>query len=138
MPILCDSAEQVLKREIFMEDRYSERVPVECSVVFAGDSIIGEGRVVDVSLPGCLMESPESAKVGDYVRLKLFLPDCQPAVSVPLAVVRWAKGGRLGIEFIRSSKEDQIRLKRFVCRRRQRASVSEWEAGVEILSAIGD
>jgi len=121
-----------------MEDRYSRRVPVECSVVFAGETIIGEGRVIDVSLPGCLMESPESARPGDYVRLKLFLPDRQPAISIPLAVVRWAKGNRLGVEFIRSSEEDGNRLQCFVQRHRQATPVSEWDGGVEILSAAGD
>ena len=121
-----------------MESRYSARVPVECSVVFAGEAVIGEGRVIDVSLPGCLMESPESVKPGDYVQLKLFLPDQQPVISVPLAVVRWADGNRVGVEFIRSSEDDQIRLTRFVQRHRQGASMPKWDGGVEILSAAGD
>ena len=51
-----------------MEDRYSKRVPVECSAAFAGESIIGEGPVIDVSLPGCLMEISESARPGDYLQ----------------------------------------------------------------------
>jgi hypothetical protein len=121
-----------------MEDRYSTRVPVECTAVFAGEAIIGEGRVIDVSLPGCLLESPEYARPGDCLRLKLFLPDRRPAISVSLAVVRWVKGNRLGIEFIRSSEEDGLRLKRFVQRHRRGVSASEWEGGVEILSATGD
>jgi len=121
-----------------MESRYSARVPVECSVVFAGEALIGEGRVVDVSLPGCLMESPEAVKPGDYVQLKLFLPDQEPAIRVPLAVVRWAQGSRVGVEFIRSSEDDQIRLTRFVRRHRRRASALKWEGGIEILSAAGD
>jgi c-di-GMP-binding flagellar brake protein YcgR len=61
------------------------------------------------------------------IQLKLFLPDDQPAISVPLAVVRWAKDGRLGLEFIRSSEEDQVRLKRFVQRHEQEASILELE-----------
>ena len=121
-----------------MESRYSARVPVECSVVFAGETLIGEGRVIDVSLPGCLMESPEAVKPGDYVQLKLSLPDQQPAIRVTLAVVRWAAGSRIGVEFIRSSKDDQLRLTRFVQRHRRRASVHKWQGGIEILSAVGD
>jgi c-di-GMP-binding flagellar brake protein YcgR len=110
-----------------MEDRYSARVPVEGSAIFAGEAMVGQGRVIDISLPGCLLESPDSIRIGDYVRLKLFLPDDQPAVSVPLAVVRWAKDGRLGLEFIRSSEGDQVRLQQYVQRHRQEASISEWE-----------
>lgn len=121
-----------------MKDRYSKRIPVECSVVFSGETLIGEGRIIDVSLPGCLMESSESTRPGGYLRLKLSLPDGQPAISVPLAVVRWVKNNRLGIEFIRMSEEDGLRLKRFVQRHRGGVSISEWEGGVELLSAAGD
>jgi hypothetical protein len=121
-----------------MEDRYSSRVPIECAAVFAGESVIGEGRVLDLSLPGCLMESPEAAKPGDYVRLKLCLPDGQPAVDVPLAVVRWVKGNRLGVEFIRSSEEDTVRLTRFVRRHRRGTVAAKWKDGIEILAAAGD
>ena len=120
-----------------MQRRYSARVTVECSVVFAGQTAIGEGRVIDVSLPGCLLESSECPKPGDYVQLKLSPPDQQPAVRVQLAVVRWAKGHRVGVEFIRSSEDDQIRLTRFVKRHRRGGSAPKWEGGVEILSAAG-
>lgn len=121
-----------------MKDRYSARIPVECSIIFSAETMIGEGRVIDVSLPGCLMEISESTRPGGYLRLKLSLPDGQPAISVPLAVVRWVKSNRMGIEFIRTSEEDARRLTRFVQRHRHGVSASEWEGGVEILSAAGD
>jgi len=110
-----------------IQDRYSTRVLIEGSAIFASAAMVGEGRVIDLSLPGCLLESPNSIKVGDYVRLKLLFPDDQPAVSVPLAAVRWAKDGRLGLEFIRSSEEDQVRLQQVVQRHRQEDSILEWE-----------
>ncbi len=121
-----------------MEERYSVRVPTDCSVVFAGEVLIGEGRIIDVSLPGCLMESLDSPKPGDYIQLKLFLPDQQPAIRVFLAVVRWTEGNRSGVEFIRSSEADQTRLTRFVQRRRRRVPALKWEEGIEILSVAGE
>ena len=121
-----------------MKSRYSDRVPVECSVVFSGETTIGEGRMVDISLPGCLMESAETVKPGDYVQMKLSLPDQPAALSVPLAVVRWAEGNRIGVEFIRSSEEDQSRLTRFVQRHRRPATAVGWQGGIELLSAAGD
>lgn len=54
-----------------MKDRYSARIPVECSIIFSAETMIGEGRVIDVSLPGCLMEISESTRPGGYLRLKL-------------------------------------------------------------------
>jgi len=121
-----------------MKDRYSTRIPVEGSIIFAAETMIGQGRVIDVSLPGCLVEISESARPGGYLRLKLSLPDGQPAISVPLAVVRWVKNNRIGLEFIRTSEKDAKRLKRFVKRHQKGTVDSEWEGGFEILAAVGE
>lgn len=123
-----------------MNHRYSERIPVECGAVFSGENMCGEGRVIDVSLPGCLMESPELVKVGDYMRLRLFLPDQAAPLNVPLAVVRRVDGSFIGLEFIRSSDEDQARLTRYVRRSFTvpRKVISRWDHGIELMSATGD
>ena len=123
-----------------MNHRYSERIPVECGAVFLGENMCGEGRVIDVSLPGCLMESPELVKVGDYMRLRLFLPDQAAPLNVPLAVVRRVEGSFFGLEFIRSSSEDQARLTRYVRRSFTvpRKVISRWDQGIELMAAIGD
>lgn len=123
-----------------MNHRYSERIPVECGVVFSGENMCGEGRVIDVSLPGCLMESPELVKVGDYMRLRLFLPDQTAPLNVPLAVVRRVDGSFIGLEFIRSSDADQARLTRYVRRNFfvPRKVISRWDHGIELIAATGD
>lgn len=123
-----------------MNHRYSERIPVECGAVFSGENMCGEGRVIDVSLPGCLMESPELVKVGDYMRLRLFLPDQVAYLNVPLAVVRRVDGSFIGLEFIRSSDEDQARLTRYVRRSFTvpRKVISRWDPGIELMAATGD
>ena len=107
-----------------MQTRYSQRVAVECSVMFAGESALGEGRVLDLSLPGCLFESAVKMSPGEYVQLRLFLPDGQRPLQVPLAVVRWVQGFRVGLEFIRTSESEQRRLHIFVRRRFRLADIS--------------
>lgn len=121
-----------------MEDRYSSRVPVECPIIFAGETVMGEGRVIDVSSPGCLMESSQPVRSGDYLRLKLFLPDGRSAISIPLAVVRWVKNNQFGVEFIRTSEVDEFRIKRFVRLHQLRLSMPAGEDGTTMLSAVGD
>ena len=123
-----------------MNHRYSERIPVECGAVFSGENICGEGRVIDVSLPGCLMESPELVKLGDYIRLRLFLPDQSSPLNVPLAVVRRVDRSFIGLEFIRSSDEDQARLTRYVRRSFPvpGKAVGRWDQGIELMAAVGE
>jgi hypothetical protein len=51
-------------------------------------------------------------KRGDSVHLRVFIPDHHIPLNIPLAIVRWVEKNRVGLEFIRSSQEDQIRLTR--------------------------
>lgn len=99
-----------------MKNRYSQRVSVDCSVMFAGENVVAEGRILDLSLPGCLMESSKKMSAGVYIQLRLFLPDHQAPLHVALAAIRWAEGSKVGIEFIRTSKPEQHRLEQFVHR----------------------
>jgi PilZ domain len=122
-----------------MKTRYSQRVSAACSVIFCGDSGVGEGRILDVSLPGCLLESAARLKAGDYVQLRLFLPDLQSPLHVPLAAVRWVEGNRVGLEFIRTSHEERNRLEVFVRRRSRGAGrPAAWSEGIVVVGATGE
>jgi hypothetical protein len=122
-----------------MKSRYGSRIAVRGKVVVAGERSFCEARVVNMSVPGCLIKCVHGLKVGDYVELRLFLPDQPAPMKVPLAAVRWVNRARAGIEFIRSSPEDQQRLTRFVRKsepspRRER----KWKDVVTILGVSGD
>ena len=97
-----------------MQTRYSQRVGTDCSVIFSGGNGVGEGRIVNLSLPGCLLESTAQISSNDYIRLRLFMPDEQVPLEVNLAAVRWVDGSRIGLEFIRTSEDAQRRLERLV------------------------
>lgn len=103
-----------------MAARYGVRVSLECAVVYAGEVTVGEGWTRNVSLSGCQLEGAHlTMKRGDSVQLRVFIPDHQIPLNVPLAVVRWVEDNRMGLEFIRSSREDQTRLTRFVKQQKQ-------------------
>jgi hypothetical protein len=123
-----------------MVTRYGPRVAVSCNVILAGDQSFCEGRVLDVSLPGCLVECVHALRVGDYVQLRLFLPDQATPMNVPLAAVRWVDSARVGVEFIRSSEEDQVRLSAFVRRSAPSAKAisRKWKDVITLLGASGD
>jgi len=126
-----------------MVSRYGPRVPVVGQAVLAGSRVSCEGRVLDLSVPGCLIECSHRLHVGEYVRLRVSLPDGGAAMTVSLAAVRWVSGNRVGLEFIRSSDADQLRLNAFVRRHDPRAGLliartSRWKESVTLLGASGD
>ena len=97
-----------------MKMRYCERASTEFPVIFAGDSYVGEGIVLNVSVPGCEISSKKPVEPGAYLEMKVLVPDNGSSLWVGLAKVRWCSGHRFGVEFIRMPGEDQVRLGRLV------------------------
>ena len=94
--------------------RYCERVHAQFPVVFAGEAYVGEGTVLNVSVPGCAIHSRKPVQPGSYIEMRMLVPDATPPLRVGLAKVRWCEGWRFGVEFIQMPGEDQIRLGRLV------------------------
>lgn len=96
--------------------RYCERVSTQIPVIFAGEAYVGEGTVLNVSVPGCAVQSKKAVQPGSYLEMRMLVPDTSSPLSVSLAKVRWCDGRRFGVEFIRMPGEDQVRLGRLVKR----------------------
>ena len=97
-----------------MQPRYKPRIRLRFPVTFTSGTRIGEGQVLDLTLPGCLIESSAAIEDAQSLQLELFLPGLKLPVSVKLGVVRWTNGKRFGVEFIKMHKSQQRILKRFV------------------------
>lgn len=100
-----------------MKARYSERIQTKGRVIIAVGSHGNEGRVLNLTVPGCLLESPLCMNRGDSIRLELFLPGPH-SLSVELAVVRWINGFQFGVEFIRMEERDQRQLHQYMAQDR--------------------
>ena len=97
-----------------IEFRTSERMALQCSIVLATGVQTGEGRVLNVSKSGCLVEAPILIKAGDYLQMRLSLPDGGQSVCVSVAVVQWALGFRFGVEFLEVDEKHRTRLNHFL------------------------
>jgi PilZ domain-containing protein len=104
-----DSHQEPIKKA-----RSGERIAIQCSIVLANGIQVGDGRVLDMSGHGCLVESSVPVKVGDNIQVRLSLPEPEPSMRVPRAAVRWTQGFRFGVEFIGMEEKDRVRLNRFV------------------------
>jgi hypothetical protein len=100
-----------------IELRAAPRIEVSYAAVFVGDNVVGSATVTNLSVLGCAIETPEPMRCGDYLELRIMLPDEAPPVAIALAKVRWVGDRRAGLEFILVRREDQSRLRRLIgCR----------------------
>ena len=97
-----------------MKDRYRKRVPLNAWVIFSNDQHCGQGHVLDLTAPGCQIESTQEVGRGEYLQLRILLPGHTALFTVRLAAVRWTKGSRFGAEFIRMDKSEQQMLDAFM------------------------
>lgn len=96
-----------------MTPRYSDRKKTTCKVTLSSGSRVGEGLVVDMTVPGCQLETAFPLEPGQTVQLRIHLDPNRP-MRINLGVVRWATNGKAGIEFIRMASDDQVRLRFYV------------------------
>ncbi len=98
-----------------MDRRLAPRFRVHLPISFSGDSLTGEGIVVNLSLGGCAVESEQKVQRWKYLTLRIFLPDQGAPLVVDRAQVRSShKRQLLPLEFLDMQPEEQARLRRFV------------------------
>jgi hypothetical protein len=93
-----------------MKGRYKRRISLKAEVLFWNSELSGQGRVLDLTAPGCQIESSQRVMPGQYLELRILLPRRTSPLTVRLAAVRWAKGRRFGAEFIRMAESEQQTL----------------------------
>lgn len=89
------------------------KIVVECILSKNDEGLIGEGCVYDCSSSSPTLSQPEQLHPGDYVKLRLWLPDESVGVFVELAEVQWIKNHWINVEVLSISPEDQARLRCF-------------------------
>jgi hypothetical protein len=92
-----------------MKPRYYPRAVVNASAIFTGSGFTGEGQVLDLTVPGCLIQSRFSAKKGESLTLRLAFPKIGITFLVARAVVRWVEGSRFGVEFVEMDQKERVR-----------------------------
>lgn len=84
-----------------MSKRARPRVHVRVPVTFTGDQISGKGTMTNLAISGCEVESDAALPVKTHLCLHIHQPEGRLPVVVTLAIVRWVKQHRFGLEFIK-------------------------------------
>jgi hypothetical protein len=107
------------------DKREYTRVPAEFSLTFRGKQGDGKGRLVDLAIRGCAMETDEVVKRGEVLQVTLKMPNARPPVDIEAAVVRYSQGIRLGLEFLRMGEKSEKELREFVQERLDRHKATQ-------------
>lgn len=84
---------------------------VRCVVIDRTSLQPSDGTILEISVGGCRLETDPTLTVGTEITLQIDpSPDAGPIV-VEHAVVRWAYGRHMGIEFTKIRPEDTSRLR---------------------------
>ncbi|HEY7533762.1 MAG TPA: PilZ domain-containing protein, partial [Nitrospiraceae bacterium] len=73
--------------------------------------VVQASKVIDISREGCRIRCTETTPGAKYFRVEIHLAGTSDTLTIDLAVMRWARHGDIGIEFICLSPENQERLR---------------------------
>jgi CheY-like chemotaxis protein len=103
------------------ERRKYPRIPVQLHAALLRDGVAaGDGEIVDLSPAGCALRTLVPVEQGDYLALQITNPLSRRAqeACVPftcdLAVVRWVRQPKCGLEFILMTPENKDRLHQYI------------------------
>ena len=90
------------------------RVPTAIPVSFLSERAKGQGMIVNVSMRGCSMESPDRLQPGDILCLSGQEANGLPPITIEAAVVRCCLKQQAGLEFLRMQNGEQDKLRQVI------------------------
>ena len=91
--------------------RAMPRVRVNFRTRFSGSTgLEGMGRLLDLSLQGCRIESRDSLEPGVLLELRIYAPNMQRPLMIEEACVQWVSGQIFGLAFSQMTITEQHRL----------------------------
>jgi len=103
-----------LERSQWNHRRASARLVISKPIMLERTGRNEQGLLLNVSIPGCGVESPMSVSVGEYVSLRLFVFEEEAAIFVSRAIVRWVNHLRFGLEFLSWEDTERRRLTGYI------------------------
>jgi len=95
--------------------RQYERVSVTITAVLSGESVSGEGMVNDLSIAGCRLNTETQVSEGHILCLELQPSDTgKTPIVIEAAVVRSVHFSTVGVQFLRVSEKENVRLGRLM------------------------
>jgi hypothetical protein len=92
----------------------STKFTIDCVLANANRQLEADGCVLEHLEGGCKLSAPDHLKVGDFVKVQLWVEGEEPFINIRLAEVRRVYEHWIAVEIIQVSPNDRIRLKRVI------------------------
>ena len=70
-------------------------------VTFTSDQLSGSGTLKNLTISGAEIQSQADLPIGGSLSLHIQATGARPPIVIPVAVVRWKRNERFGLEFVR-------------------------------------
>lgn len=109
------------------------KIEIDCILSKDTETLTGDGCIYDLSSSSSpTTVQPERLHPGDYVKLRLWLPDESSCIFIELAEVHWVKHHWIKVDLLITSPENQARLRQFMASEDQ-SSLSSRRKSEQIL-----
>ncbi len=97
-----------------MEQRRERRVQVQYPISFEGNQGVSKGKLFNLSMGGCAIESGSYVQVGTTVTLRVYIPTHKEPIHIDRAGVTWSAGQDFGVEFADIDSKEKERLQKLI------------------------
>jgi PilZ domain len=103
-----------IKGKTRMEKREQPRFTSQFRSTISGGQGEGQGRTLDLSAGGCMIETDLAVVVGALFECRIYVPGLDWPLRIDEAQVRWVKGNTFGIQFVKVKPDEEEKLKQVI------------------------
>ena len=105
---------RMTKEKSPVEKRQQPRFTSQFRSAISGGQGEGQGRTLDLSTGGCMIETDLPVGVGASFECRIYVPGLDWPLRIDEAQVRWIKGNTFGVQFTKIQPDEERKLKQVI------------------------
>ena len=105
---------RMVKEQSHREKRQQPRFTSQFRSTFSGEQREGQGRTLDLSSGGCMIETDQPVVAGATFECRIYVPGLDWPLRIDEAQVRWVKAGTFGVQFTKIQPDEEVKLERVI------------------------
>ena len=103
-----------IKEKPDTEKRRQPRFTSQFRSTISGGQGEGQGRTLDLSAGGCMIETDLPVVVGASFECRIYVPGLDWPLRIDEAQVRWVKDNTFGVQFVKIHPGEEAKLKQVI------------------------